>query len=153
MGLLSGVRRGESGLVTRPPESREREDWVALAISSRWYWCSFCWASDPRIERGCEVAERELWGEGGGRVGSLDGKLAGWNLGRLDNPSFFAGRRSSGWLAADSDGTGAAGERGDVGLYPWSGDPGRGPMATNPRCTFGKRTAGWLLETLRGRVV
>ena len=64
-----------------PGESREREALAVLLIRSRWYCRSCCLASEPQLERGWEVRERELRGERGAGLELLDENFAGWYIG------------------------------------------------------------------------
>ena len=94
-------------------ESREREVLVVLLIRSRWYCRSCCLASEPRPGNGCE---RELKGEGGAGLESLDGKFAGWYLGSPARLSLCAGALAFWLLLIEGRGTGILGESGEDGL-------------------------------------
>ncbi len=97
-------------------EKREREVLAVLLIRSRWYCRSCCLASEPRPERGCEVIERELRGEGGAGLESLDGKFAGWYLGRPGRLRLCAGALAFWLLLIEGEATDILGERGEEGL-------------------------------------
>ena len=79
-------------------------------------------ASEPRPERDCEVIERELKGEGGAGLGSLDEKFAGWYLGSPGRLRLRADALAVWLLLIEGKGTDILGESGEEGLSRDSSD-------------------------------
>ena len=113
-------------------DSREREVLAVLLTRSRWYCRSCCLASEPRPERGCEVIERVLRGNGGAGPDSLGGKLAGWYLGSPVRLRLCAGALAFRLPSIEGKGTEVLGESGEEGLH--RDDPDLGLICAELLC-------------------